>query len=299
MANLKSLKLRIKSVKNTRKITKAMQMVAASKLKKAQERAQAGRPYAEKMQAVLAALAAKANPETAPELLVGRRENGVLREKKVLIIVISSDRGLCGPLNSGLTRAVKQRLNNWRNLGIEASVATIGKKAGEILRSTHSDSLTKYFDTTSSKTPDYSHAKEAGNYATEGFALKNFDTIYLAYNTFVSPLVQQATIDRIIPLDTEKLKQSAEAADSLSIYEYEPDEESILQDVLPRNVGLQIYKGMLENAASEQAARMTAMDNATRNAGEMINGLTLQYNRSRQAAITTELTEIISGAEAL
>jgi F-type H+-transporting ATPase subunit gamma len=299
MANLKSLKLRIKSVKSTRKITKAMQMVAASKLKRAQERAQASRPYAEKMQAVLAALASKANPDTAPELMVGRRENGVLKEKKILVVVISSDRGLCGALNSGLTRAIKLRLNAWRNSGVEVSVASIGKKAWEILRATHGDNLKKYFDTTSRKVPDYIDAKEAGNFAIEGFTEGKFDTVYLAFNRFVSPLVQQATIERIIPMDVEKLKSGNDEYDAFSVYEYEPDEESILADILPRNVGLQIYKGMLENSASEQAARMTAMDNATRNAGEMINKLTLVYNRSRQAAITTELTEIISGAEAL
>ena len=295
MANLKDLKNRIKSVKSTRKITKAMQMVSASKLRKAQERAEAGRPYAEKMERMISTLAANiSDRNSAPKLLAG---NG--KDKIHLMVVLSSDRGLCGGFNSNLIRAVKQKIRKLEAEGKEVKIFTIGKKGYEQLRLNYEKNIIeKVRDITKKKKIEYADAEDMAQRVLNLFEAEKFDVCHLVYNKFISAITLQITFQQLIPLSLEGKQDNTPASENF-IYDYEPDEGEVLAKLLPQNIGVQIYRGMLESAASEQGARMSAMDNATRNAGDMIGKLTLKYNRSRQAAITTELIEIISGAEAL
>lgn len=298
MPNLKDLKNRIGSVKSTQKITKAMKMVAASKLRRAQERAIAARPYAQKMESVLSALAASVNLDNAPALLAGRRDaQGKLVDSRHLIIIMTSDRGLCGGFNTSIIKAAKARIESLTNNGKKVQVILAGRKAWDQMKSNYAELITERGPVTEQKVVEYDDAERLANLAIGMFEDDKIDTCEIIYNKFVSPLVQTVTEQQIIPVDIPAQEEASN--DNSAIYEYEPEEEEILKSLLPRNIGIQIFRGLLENAASEQGARMTAMDNATRNAGDMIGKLTLQYNRTRQAAITTELTEIISGAEAL
>ena len=302
MANLKDLKTRISSVKSTQKITKAMQMVAASKLRRAQENAEKARPYSEKMERMLKELAASTNLDTAPDLLRGHVcENGKLKTDNVLLIVATADKGLCGGFNSSIVKETRLLVAKYERQGKNVSIVTFGKKGQEQLNTTHSHFMKDHLDTSDYKTPEFSFSEKVCKHAIDLFHKGDIDVCHIIYNSFVSPLEQNVTTQQLLPLVLELGDGEVKADnDNLSLaHEYEPDEHALLSYLLPHNIAVQIYRAQLENAASEQGARMTAMDNATRNAGDMINDLTLQYNRTRQAAITTELTEIISGAEAL
>lgn len=289
MANLKVLKNRIESVKSTRKITSAMKMVAAAKLRRAQEAAESARPYAERMEAVLGNLSKAAKDAgDAPRLLAGTGS-----DQTQLLIVATSERGLCGGFNSQIVRQVRTDIARLAREGKTIKILTIGKKGREQLRRDHGDKFIEHFDMSGIKSIGYDDADAIARKILERFEAGEFDVATVYFNKFVSVLTQEPTPLRLIPATFEDDGAPAEA------YEYEPDEEEILADLLPRNLATQIFRALLENAASEQGSRMTAMDNATRNAGEMIEKLTIQYNRSRQAAITNELIEIISGAEAL
>ena len=294
MANLKSLKIRINSVKATQKITKAMKMVAASKLRRAQEAAEAGRPYAERMERIIASLGASVEGrDDAPALLAGTGKDDVH-----MIVLATADRGLCGGFNSSLARAARRRIVELRGEGKTVKLLCVGRKGY--------DALKREFDSIIHDTITFAGVRQIsfGDQALpisttlqQMYADGEFDVCSIFYNRFESALVQTVTEQQLIPTP---LPEAAESVDlGGAAYEYEPDENEILEDLLPRNMAVQVYRALLENAASEQGARMTAMDNATRNAGEMIDKLTLTYNRQRQAAITTELIEIISGAEAL
>jgi F-type H+-transporting ATPase subunit gamma len=299
MANLKALKNRIDSVKSTRKITKAMQMVAASKLKQAQARAESARPYTEKMENVLATLAGSVSIETAPPLLSGRRdENGNQVDGTHLIVVATADKGLCGGFNSTIVRATKRKIAELEGEGKKVKLITIGKKGLEQLRYGYDGLIVHKINTADKKQQDFSDAKNIANRVIAMFEADEIDSCTIVYNKYVNALTQIVTFQPLIPLEVPT-KTEEESTGVQSSYEYEPSEESVLADLLPRNIAVQAYHAILENAASEQGSRMTAMDSATRNAGDMINGLTLKYNRSRQAAITTELIEIIAGAESV
>jgi F-type H+-transporting ATPase subunit gamma len=290
MPSLKDLKIRIESVKSTRKITKAMQMVAAAKLRRAQESAEAGRPYAERMEAVLGNLAAgAAGSPSAPRLL-----GGTGRAETHLLVVATAERGLCGGFNSSIVRLARARATRLIAEGKTVKILTVGKKGREQLRRDYGKYLVGHIDLTTVKRLGYSTAAAIATDVLKRYDAGEFDVCTIFYNRFQSVISQIPTERQLIPAVFE-----AEEGGSAAQYEYEPDEEAILADLLPRGVATQIFTALLENAASEQGARMSAMDNATRNAGEMIDRLTIQYNRSRQAAITKELIEIISGAEAL
>ena len=293
MPSLKDLKIRIDSVKSTRKITKAMQMVAAAKLRRAEESAQAARPYAERMNAVLSNLArgAKGSP-TAPKLLTGTGQ-----EQTYLLIVATAERGLCGGFNSSIVRLARQEAGALLAQGKTVKILTVGKKGREQLRRDLGDHLVSHVDLSDVKNVGYDNAHEIAQDVLARFQNGEFDVCKIYFNTFQSVIAQIPTATQLIPATFEQPEGEAEGNGKL--YDYEPDEEAILADLLPRSIATQIFTALLENAASEQGARMSAMDNATRNAGEMIDKLNLQYNRSRQAAITNELIEIISGAEAL
>lgn len=301
MSNLKTLRLRIKSVKSTQKITKAMKMVAASKLRRAQERAEAARPYAEKMERMLASLAVNVNPDNAPSLLVGHRNQAnEIKDNVHLLILATSDRGLCGAFNGSIVRGAKEKIKQLREQGKTVKILTIGKKGREQLKYGFEQDIIEKIDTSKRKKPEYYDSEMVANKIIALFETGEIDSCSVIYNKFVSALTQKVTMQQLIPLDVTSLKMEAnDNGGGKSVYEYEPSEEQVLKELLPRNIAVQIFKGLLENAASEQGARMTAMDNATRNAGEMIRDLTLEYNRSRQATITKELIEIVSGAEAI
>lgn len=286
MPSLKDLKNRIGSVKNTRKITKAMQMVAAAKLRRAQDAAEAARPYAERMGAVIASLAA-GQGEGAPRLLAG---NG--RDQTHLLVVMTSERGLCGGFNSTIVRLARARANELIAQGKTVKILTVGKKGREQLKRDWSQHFTGHVDMSEVKRVGYSNAQGIAREVMAAFEAGEADVVTIFYNRFQSVISQIPTAQQIIPAKFD-------AAETNALYDYEPSEEAILADLLPRGVATQIFTALLENGASEQGSRMSAMDNATRNAGEMINKLTIQYNRSRQASITKELIEIISGAEAL
>jgi F-type H+-transporting ATPase subunit gamma len=288
MPSLKDLKNRIGSVKNTRKITKAMQMVAAAKLRRAQDAAVAARPYAERMNAVIAGLAASVGGSaSAPRLLAGTGKDQVH-----LLVVMTAERGLCGGFNSTIARLARQRANELIAAGKTVKILTVGKKGREALKRDLSDKFVGHVDLSDVRRVGYDNAQSIARDVLARFAAGEFDVATLFYNRFQSVISQIPTAMQIIPA---KFEQAAAPA----LYDYEPGEEEILADLLPRGVATQVFAALLENGASEQGARMSAMDNATRNAGDMINKLTTQYNRSRQAAITKELIEIISGAEAL
>ena len=288
MPSLKDLKNRIASVKNTRKITKAMQMVAAAKLRRAQEAAVAGRPYAERMNAVMAALAAGVGQSAgAPRLLAG---NG--RDQVHLLVVMTSERGLCGGFNSTIVRLARLRAQELLAAGKTVKILTVGKKGREQLKRDHGRYFVGHVDMSDVKRVGYADAQGIARQVLAAFAADDCDVVTIFYNRFQSVISQIPTALQVIPAKFE-------GGSANTVYDYEPSEEEILADLLPRGVATQIFTALLENGASEQGARMSAMDNATRNAGDMINRLTIQYNRSRQAAITKELIEIISGAEAL
>ncbi len=290
MPSLKDLKNRIDSVKSTRKITKAMQMVAAAKLRRAQEAAEMARPFAERMEAVLGNLAAGAKDSaTAPLLLRGTGKDDVH-----LLIVATAERGLCGGFNSNIVKLARQHIQRLLGEGKTVKIITVGKKGREQLRRDQRDLLIDHVDLSDVKRVGYDNAAEIADNVLSRFNAGEFDVATVFYGAFENVITQRPTAQQIIPAQVE-----GEVDPASALYDYEPEEEAILADLLPRSVATQIFRALLENAASEQGARMTAMDNATRNAGDMIDKLTIEYNRSRQAAITTELIEIIAGAEAL
>ncbi len=291
MASLKDLKNRIKSVKSTQKITKAMKMVAAAKLRRAQEAAEAARPYATKMEEVVTALAAGiGESDSAPRLL-----KGTGFDKKHLLVVMTSDRGLCGAFNSSIVRAARRRVRELQAEGKEVFLLCVGRKSYEQLRLEFKTQIIGRIAELGKKRLSYADAQRVSEEANRLMAEYQIDVVTMVYNQFKSAISQIVTFQQLMPLAID----SAATQAHVTPYEYEPDAETILEDLLPRNLTMQLYRALLENAASEQGARMTAMDNATRNAGDMIGKLSLKYNRTRQAAITTELTEIISGAEAV
>jgi len=292
MASLKALKIRIGSVKSTQKITKAMKMVAAAKLRRAQEAAVAGRPYAERLEQVMVSLASKVSvSESSPKLLAGTGKDQVH-----LLIIATSERGLAGAFNSNIVRAARRKAEELEAAGKTVKFYVAGKK-GRVIRRFFPTQIAADHEMSHIKTVSFTDARAIADDVIARFEAGEFDIAHLFYAKFQSALVQTPVGNQIIPvaLDTN----AAPVSDGGAAVEYEPDEETILADLLPRNVAIQIFRALLENAASEQGSRMTAMDNATRNAGDMIKRLSIQYNRARQAAITTELVEIISGAEAL
>jgi F-type H+-transporting ATPase subunit gamma len=291
MASLKDLRNRIASVKATQKITKAMQMVAAAKLRRAQMAAEAARPYAERMDRVLANLAAGlAGSPDAPLLL-----RGTGRDQKHLLIVATAERGLAGAFNSSIARLAREHANRLIAEGKDVTILPVGRKGAEILRRTFASRLESAVDLREVKQIGFSNAQEIAESVIARFEAGEFDVATLFFSRFRSVISQVPTAQQIIPAQIP-----VEATQGPAVpYEFEPDESEILADLLPRNVAIQIFRALLENAASEQGARMSAMDNATRNAGDMIKKLTMNYNRTRQAQITKELIEIISGAEAL
>ena len=295
MASLKALKGRITSVKSTQKITKAMKMVAAAKLRRAQQAAEAGRPYATRMAAVMASLAAKVTvgPES-PRLLAGTGS-----EQTHLLVVCTSDRGLAGAFNTNIVRAARKRAEELIREGRSVHFYLVGRKGRAVLGRLYPRQIVHQHDTSAMKYASFADAQAIANDIIERFHAGQFDVAHLFYARFRSALVQEPVGQQIIPVSMPERSGDAAAGGAQASIEYEPDEEEILSTLLPRNVAVQVFRALLENAASEQGSRMTAMDNATRNAGDMINRLSIAYNRQRQAAITTELVEIISGAEAL
>ena len=291
MPSLKSLKNRITSVKSTQKITKAMKMVAAAKLRRAQEAAEAARPYSERMAAVMASLASRVTvgPES-PRLLAGTGN-----DKVHLLVICSSERGLAGGFNSNIAKLARRTMEELLAQGKTVKLLFVGKKARAPFARTHKELIIGTVDMTHIKQVAFADAKVVADDVVARFEAGEFDVAHLFFSTFRSALNQEPTRLQIIPA---ALPAGGAAAADASV-EYEPDEEAILADLLPKNLAVQVFRALLENAASEQGSRMTAMDNATRNAGDMINRLTITYNRTRQAAITKELIEIISGAEAL
>ena len=289
MANLKDLKNRIQSVKNTRKITKAMQMVSAAKLRRAQEAAEAGRPYATRMADVMRNLArGAADSDGAPRLLAGTGKSEVH-----LLVVATGERGLCGGFNSSIAKLARLHAQRLLAEGKKVKILTVGKKGREQLRRDFGHAMVAHVDLSAVKRVGYVNAQDVASEVLSRFETGEFDVATIFFNTFQSVIAQIPTATQLSPAVVE---ESDEAA---AFYEFEPDEQEILTELLPAAITTQIFTALLENGASEQGARMSAMDNATRNAGEMIDKLTIQYNRSRQAAITNELIEIISGAEAL
>lgn len=292
MPSLKDLKNRIESVKSTRKITKAMQMVAAAKLRRAQDAAEQARPYAARFNAVMASLAASvAGSDTAPRLLAGSGKDDVH-----LLVVMTAERGLCGGFNSSIVKLAKAHAEKLLEAGKQVKVLTVGKKGREQLKREFDNLMVGHVDLSDVKRLGYNNAQDIAKDVLGRFDANEFDVATIFFNRFQSVISQIPTAQQIIPASYETEEG---ASDASALYDYEPDEEAILADLLPRGVATQIFSALLENAASEQGARMSAMDNATRNAGDMIDRLTTEYNRSRQAVITNELIEIISGAEAL
>jgi len=290
MANLKDLKMRIESVKGTRKITKAMQMVAAAKLRRAQEAAENARPFAERMNAVMGNLAAaSASSESAPRLLAGTGKDDVH-----LLIVATSERGLCGGFNSSIAKMARANAEKLLAAGKTVKILTVGKKGREQLKRDLGERMIDHVDLSEVKRLGYNNAQDVANDIINRFNAGEFDVATLYFSEFESVISQVPTAQQLIPARFE-----VDSTVEKPFYEYEPGEDEILADLLPRALTTLVFTGLLENGASEQGARMSAMDNATRNAGEMIDKLTIQYNRSRQAAITNELIEIILGAEAL
>jgi F-type H+-transporting ATPase subunit gamma len=291
MASLDDLKKRIMSVKSTQKITKAMKMVAAAKLKRAQESAEKGRPYSEKMNNIILNLSLGiADKESAPKLLSGSGKNQIH-----LCVVMTSDRGLCGGFNANIIKKAKNYFSDVTKEGKEIKIITVGSKGNDQLKRLYGDKIIENISFKESKNANFFDAEKVGKIIIEKFEKEEFDICTIFFNQFKNVITQIPQAQQIIPLNAvnenqENLNES---------YEFEPDEDEILNNLLPKNISTQIFKAMLENSASEQGARMSAMDNATRNAGEMVDKLTIEYNRSRQAAITKELIEIISGAESL
>jgi len=291
MPSLKDLKNRIESVKSTRKITKAMQMVAAAKLRRAQESAEASRPYAERFNAVMAGLAASVGgSDSAPKLLRGTGSDDVH-----LLVVMTAERGLCGGFNANIAKLARAKAEELRGKGKTVKVLTVGKKGRDALKRDFGDLFVGHIDLSEVKRIGYTNAQDIAKDVLSRFDGGEFDVATIFYSKFVNVVTQIPTAQQVIPASFE----DTEGDDSGAVFDYEPSEEAILADLLPKGVATAIFSALLENGASEQGARMSAMDNATRNAGEMIDKLTIQFNRSRQAVITNELIEIISGAEAL
>ena len=295
MPSLKDLRTRITSVKSTQRITSAMKMVAAAKLRRAQEQAIAARPYAERMERMLGSLAGGASGEGGPKLLAGTGD-----DKVHLLVVMTTDRGLCGGFNGSIMRGVRSMVRDLEAEGKTVKLFGVGRKGNAIMRREFPDKLVDALEEIAKPAPSFASANMIASKITEMFDNDDFDCCTVVYNKFISALTQEVTPQQLIPFAVpEGPAQEEETSGASASYEFEPDEEEILADLLPRNLGVQVYRAMLETFASEQGARMTAMDNATRNAGDMIDKLTLTYNRARQAGITKELIEIISGAEAL
>ena len=303
MPSLKSLRIRINSVKSTQKITRAMKMVAASKLRRAQENAEAARPYAERMERMLGAIAGSmAGSGNAPKLLAGTG-----KEDTHLLIVTSSDRGLCGGFNSSIVRSTRGRIENLREQGREVKILCLGRKAREQLNREYGSVIVDTIQDLEKGGLGFAKAADIATRVSDMFDAGEFDVCTIVYNHFKSVMSQIVTTQRLIPYTAPEgpggTSEGGETAGTQAaggaVYEFEPSEEAIIADLLPRNLAVQVYRALLESAASEQASRMTAMDNATRNAGDMIDELSLFYNRSRQAVITKELIEIVTGAEAL
>ncbi len=308
MSSLKDLRNRINSVKSTRKITQAMKMVAAAKLRRAQEQAEAARPYAQRMQRMLGALSQSVEEQpTTPKLL-----SGTGKEETYLLVLCTADRGLCGGFNSNLAREARRRINALVSEGKEVKVLCVGRKGRDQLRRTHGDYIVHTFEDIASPQLNYDAARMVADYVIENFDAGEFDVCQLVYARFRSAIKQIVTTLQLVPFSameeaapgqedaqTGKAAEGESAGMDGSVYEFEPDEESILADLLPRNMAVQVYRALLENNAGEHGARMTAMDGATRNADDMVDSLTLTYNRTRQAVITKELNEIVSAKEAM
>ena len=291
MPSLDDLKKRIKSVKSTQKITKAMKMVAAAKLRKAQESAEKGRPYSQKMQNIILNLTKSINdPKNAPKLLVGTGE-----DKKYLCVVLTADRGLCGGFNSNICKLAKNNFKKILSEGKDLKIITVGSKGLDQIKREYGKYVIKKFSFKEKKQITFEEANIVGNEIISLFYQNAFDKCILFFNNFKNVITQIPQAQQIIPTEVNKNKYEEKTFS----YEFEPEEDEILEDLLPKNISTQIFKALLENAASEQGSRMTAMDNATRNAGDLVDKLTINYNRSRQASITKELIEIISGAESL
>ena len=291
MPSLDDLKKRIKSVKSTQKITKAMKMVAAAKLKKAQENAEKGRPYSEKLQNIILNLTRSINDGTnAPKLLIG---NG--KDKVYLCVVMTADRGLCGGFNSNICKLAKKNFKNFLKDGKDLKIITVGSKGHDQIKTDFGKYIIDKKSFKEKKKISFKEADEVGKKIIELYDQDQFDKCFIFYNNFKNVITQIPQAEQIIPAFMKKDDQQTQ----FNSYEFEPDEDEILEDLLPKNVSTRIFKAFLENAASEQGSRMTAMDNATRNAGDLVDKLTINYNRSRQASITKELIEIISGAESL
>jgi F-type H+-transporting ATPase subunit gamma len=295
MASLKALKIRIGSVKSTQKITKAMKMVAAAKLRRAQQNAEAGRPYSTRMTEVVQSLASRvtAGPQ-APKLLAGTGKNNVH-----LIVLATADRGLACAFSSNVVRAARRRADELIADGKTVLFYSVGRKGRPVIQRLYPKSIVAQYDTTAMKAPTYADAQAIAKDLIDRYITNGIDVVHLAYANFRSTLVQEPTIDQIIPVVPRQVEEAPQVKAAPAAVEYEPDEEEILNDLLPRNIAVQVYRALLENQAGFYGSQMTAMDNATRNAGDMIHKLSIKYNRQRQAAITTELVEIISGAEAL
>jgi F-type H+-transporting ATPase subunit gamma len=293
MPSLKELRSRIGSVKQTQKITSAMKLVAASKLRRAQEQAEASRPFAERMSDMLANLSASvADIEGAPPLLAGTGKDEVH-----LLVVATADRGLCGGFNSSIARGARARIRELRGAGKQVKVLCIGRKGRDMLRREFGALIVDTIEGIGRRRLEFAEAIGIGERLERMYEAGEFDVCTIVFNRFRSAISQILTFRQLIPVEPAEIEQ--ETTDARAVYEFEPDEQTILTELLPRNLAVQIYRALVENAASEQGARMTAMDNATRNAGDMIHRLTLFYNRTRQAQITRELIEIVSGAEAL
>ncbi len=291
MPTLDDLKKRIKSVKSTQKITKAMKMVAAAKLRKAQENAERGRPYSEKMQNIILNLTKSINdPENMPKLL-----SGTGKDEVYLCVVMTADRGLCGGFNSNICKLAKNYFKDILDKGKKLKIITVGSKGLDQLKRKYGKYIINKLSFKDVKNISFNHADEVGKVIINLFEKNEFDKCILFYNNFKNVITQIPQSKQIIPVEKEKTLENNENI----LYEFEPDEDEILEDLLPKNISVQVFKAFLENAASEQGSRMTAMDNATRNAGDLVDKLTINYNRSRQASITKELIEIISGAESL
>ena len=292
MANLKDLKNRIRSVKSTQKITSAMKMVAAAKLRRAQDHAEAARPYAARMTEMIQNLGSKATPETAPPMLVGTGD-----DKRVLLVVISADRGLCGGFNGSIIRTARREVEALESAGKSVEVMMVGRKAHDALKRELGEKIIDSREGVQGTAVAFADIDSIAEVIRTRLNEGALDRCVILYNRFVSAITQEVTLRALIPVELPE--RVAEAESPSAPYEYEPSESAVLADLLPRHLSTQIYTAILESSASELAARMTAMDNATRNAGDLIDRLTMEYNRRRQAAITTELIEIISGAEAL
>ena len=295
MASLKDLRDRISSVQSTKKITSAMKLVAGARLKKAQKEAESSRPYVNRMQTIIDNVTSNINMENAPEIIKGKENN-----KTHLIVLMTSDRGLCGGFNSAITKLAKKKVKNLLNSNKTVKIFCIGKKGLDHLKREFNELIIDSIPISTQKRIDYEFAAKISNKILLMYENEEFDVAHTVFSLFKSAIKQEAQLKQIIPVldGDENISKKDEKKDD-AIYEYEPEEEEVLKNLVPQNVAIQIFSGLLENAAGEQGARMTAMDNATRNAGELIDTLTLNYNRSRQAQITKELIEVISGAEAV